>query len=1142
MADDLPPGFSAAPPVDTPKPAKQPQGLDAIHAWFKEKGNFVNPHAADALASVSSAETGGDPYAANKAGSGAIGGFQWLGPRKKEFIQSGQYDPPGQAQFAMKELSSGRYPRSWSKLNDPNASVDDIRATLIDEFEAPGGSAARGYGPAGGDMARARAYKPPKAGDVQVTDLPPPEAKPAASMPPGFSAAPPSAGLPQGFSAQPPGPQDPSIIARTPAPQSWTDTVKHYGDQVLQKLKDPELLAKGLGKVGEYGERAVDAMLTPAGPLDPLNAIPNREKLVQDVKAYLFEGGNVASLRFEEPPKPAEAPQIAGAPKSVAEPLKATGTDPLGQSVTTAGPPPNEASIAARERLPAARKLLDDASAKLDALPQDMPYKDKLRATQKIISQRDDAIRALGRADQPAAVGAKPAPLHELAAQDLGAGGTPKAVIDHFNAVPATPSKDYIRSTDDGFFRLRQSATADRQQAMEFLKSLPDEMRDPAIQQKLYEFGEPGTNIKLEPKEQELFDKYIRPWKVEESELWKEAQKINGESKVGMKDLDPEYMHRMVKGKTNELDRWSGEGSAASPQSGYRSLKAPSQKERKYLALISEDGTRKLLHVTPEGTFVIEKGKSTPLPRYEGSATEVGDKLTSGGKRYEVGQANTREIEANTATRYYKNAAAATVKNTLQLRAVVRAQYELERLKSTPEFAKYARPVGAERPEGWRSPNMPMFSRYWMEPKLADVIDDFWGRRGQDGVLGALAKINRFAVNSLFYSPIPHAMNAAAHWVTARGWSNVTPTGYLSLALDGAKAIREVVTQGKEYQRMLREGSGLVYGSVANEEFYRSMLKSLGESVQREPFKWDPIAKALGVGPSDVVRMLYGASSRALWAASDMMMLQHVFELERRGLSAREAIRQAEKHIPNYRISPQVLGSRAIAQVLKDPNLTEFSRYHYGQIASIGHMAKDLAVGTPQEKFEAMGSILATGALMLWVWPLINEQIQRLSGDDKLELGPKGSTTIPSAVRDWWQGKKELSQVIQGSITLSPVIRMGIEEFFNRDMFTGKNIREPYDEQQHRLGRTAAQSAEHIAGNVVSPYGTAERGMIGRRPEGAAKELMKQGLGLRKTPQVYKGKSYQGTPAQQAAFRRAHPRGSIEEFEKWLENKYGGTQ
>lgn len=312
MADDLPAGFSASPPpvADVPKPKLQ--GLDAIHGWFKDKGNFLSPHAADALASVSSAETGGDPYAANKAGSGALGGFQWLGSRKKDFIASGQYDPAGQAQFAMKELSSGRYPKSWAALNDPNASTNSIRATLIDEFEAPGGSAAKGYGPAGGDMQRAMAYKPPKPGDVQKSDLPPPARPAAAGMPPGFSAQPPSAGLPKGFSTQAPGPQDPSIMARTkpePTLSQSADTLQKGVNFLLDKVPP-----KIMNLIAEKGGNIVESLLTPTGPLDPVNLIPNREALAKDLRAYLFEGGNVGGPGGTPGlERPAEAPKLAEA-------------------------------------------------------------------------------------------------------------------------------------------------------------------------------------------------------------------------------------------------------------------------------------------------------------------------------------------------------------------------------------------------------------------------------------------------------------------------------------------------------------------------------------------------------------------------------------------------------------------------------------------------------------------------------------------------------------------------------------------------------------------------------------------------------------------------------------------------------------
>ncbi len=186
-------------------------------------------------------------------------------------------------------------------------------------------------------------------------------------------------------------------------------------------------------------------------------------------------------------------------------------------------------------------------------------------------------------------------------------------------------------------------------------------------------------------------------------------------------------------------------------------------------------------------------------------------------------------------------------------------------------------------------------------------------------------------------------------WVTPRGWRSVLA--------DGARAVGEVVTQGPKYQQLLREGSGLIYGSVANEKFYRSILQNLGEKIEREPNEWGPVAKAMDVTVGDLARMLYGASSRALWSISDMMMVQRVLELERKGMGTRAAVGETRRHIPNYRIPPKVLGSRVFAQALKDPSLTTFSRYHYGQWKSYARMAKDLASAykDPKQAFDAMG-------------------------------------------------------------------------------------------------------------------------------------------------------------------------------------------
>ena len=291
--------------------------------------------------------------------------------------------------------------------------------------------------------------------------------------------------------------------------------------------------------------------------------------------------------------------------------------------------------------------------------------------------------------------------------------------------------------------------------------------------------------------------------------------------------------------------------------------------------------------------------------------------------------------------------------------------------------------------------------------------------------------------------------------------------------------------------------------------------------------------------------MLYGASSRALWSISDMMMVQRVLELERKGMGTRAAIAEAERHIPNYRIPPKVLGSRVFAQALKDPSLTTFSRYHYGQWKSYAHMAKDLASAykDPKQAFDAMGNVFATAVLLAVIGPQINKGLRWLTGDDKLELGPKGSMTIPSELWDMWRGAREPWQFVRNSITLAPIPSAGIDILKGGTDYFGRKIIEPGDLEKHRFGRVGAQVGEQAVQTLVPPYSKAAQGLEAKGKGGIAgigKSLAEQGLGLRKTPEPYHGRTGGGTYAQQAARRHAHPRGPIEELEKWLEGRIPG--
>src|SRR6185437_1197708 len=102
------------------------------------------------------------------------------------------------------------------------------------------------------------------------------------------------------------------------------------------ELSSPDYLSDKLGQVGAAGGRAVDALLTPTGKLDPVNLIPNREALAKDIKAYLFEGGNLGGPEgtpgLKAPEKPAETLPAAKAVEVAPEVKKAVGDGVLGQS------------------------------------------------------------------------------------------------------------------------------------------------------------------------------------------------------------------------------------------------------------------------------------------------------------------------------------------------------------------------------------------------------------------------------------------------------------------------------------------------------------------------------------------------------------------------------------------------------------------------------------------------------------------------------------------------------------------------------------------------------------------------------------------------------------------------------------------
>lgn len=727
-------------------------------------------------------------------------------------------------------------------------------------------------------------------------------------------------------------------------------------------------------------------------------------------------------------------------------------------------------------------------------------------------------------------------------------------------ALPARPTREAIWEQEDRFNRLSKAPAADKSELLNTVDSWPQRMRTAAAQERFYRHME-DPSFPLTAQEAADYDAYVKPLKREELALWEEAKKTDLE---GLDDYDPAYAHRMVKGRNPHFDRVLGQSAGDDPFGGTSRLpqSTSSMKPRVFFAIQdAASGERLVVARGDDGDLrIVEPGR--PAHPVGGADLKVGDALSWDKRVWTLEQARTHEIEANTDLKYYKNAAANTIDNIVRLRQVVRAIHEVERLKASPEWQAYARRMGEPGiPDNWREPRMPLFRGWRLEPRLADVIDDFYGHE-RGSLTEKLAKISRWSVGTMFWSPATHWANVGAHWFTARGWDHVTPQGMVSLAADGARAVREVIGRGPKYQQLLREGNGLLYASTSLHRFNEIMLKRLGEDVVRNPAKWDPIARVLGVGPSDLVKMIYEGSSRALWAGSDIMMMQRVLELERKGMSTREAITETERDIPPYRAHSEILGSRTAAQIYFNPVIAAFSRYHYGQMNSWANIAKDLTVGGKDplggsRRFQAVGKIMAVGFLMTVVVPIVNEQLKKAFGS-KAHLPPRGSLTLPQpfvdaaaqtkwakehfskAMLDYYNDDSDLLMTAENLLSLGPMFRGFVEAFpANRDLFTGRQVAETaeasdalhdamkgkFKQAGGEAGRFVLQEAEHAGERLVSPFYSMSRILQGDK--GLVKGMIEQALGVTE-PNTGGIAKVRKREESEARYRRRHPRGPLE--------------
>lgn len=627
---------------------------------------------------------------------------------------------------------------------------------------------------------------------------------------------------------------------------------------------------------------------------------------------------------------------------------------------------------------------------------------------------------------------------------------------------------DAVERVDNALYRMGGHDTADKLEIKQFLKGVPKEISDPEVQEELYhaieaKMADPNAQI---PDHLALAEAYMRPYYEEQTAIINRLRE-RGDPNIEPFLQDQGYVARRAVGHTPMLDEAGGPRSNRDPIMGGKSLfkKTTAQKKRTAgWVLEDENGNR---------TFA-----RNPDPAWEHGQVIEG----SFGRPMTVKQATTREIEANTDTRYHKNALVNTLDNVARLRRVERNLEVLDEvttnLKSEGKAwrSQWAYPdpdTGrptlrrnpTERPEGFvELPHVPQLRDWYFDPKVAEALRDYYPSPNEP-LDSVLQKVNRTLTASLFITPIPHALNVAAHWTVGRGWDWMNPGSYRTLAKTGTRAMVDVFTMSRNYQKMLREGSGLMAGDTQVRDFHKLLLEKAGAEFLDDPRAVGAFAKAAGL-PVAAIRKVYELSNKALWMSNDIFMLQRQYELEARGMSTRKAIFEAERDIPNYRIPPQVMGSRSVSQWLRDPNIMMFGRYKYGQARAWGVMFKDLVKGTPEQKLDAAGKFLVAALVANVAYPIADAALQHLTGNKDAKLKRSGGFSMTDAAWQVGTGQKDAALGLSSFMSLAPLTSEGIAIAQNHDFF-GRPIRQPGSSapaQALQMGEYAAQNAFYPAG------------------------------------------------------------------------------
>jgi hypothetical protein len=440
----------------------------------------------------------------------------------------------------------------------------------------------------------------------------------------------------------------------------------------------------------------------------------------------------------------------------------------------------------------------------------------------------------------------------------------------------------------------------------------------------------------------------------------------------------------------------------------------------------------------------------------------VGDKWTSKGVEHTLMDGKVHDIEQHSPYRYIHDAEFSARMANMGLRKMVRDAELLANLQKSDLFKQ----VGVspdtplkDVPKGWRQPDnidkVPQLRGWHFDPKTAAIIEDFakvWDNN-------TWMKLSNQIVKNLMLNPIPHMFNEVWHLYNARGLTGwVNPMRVVDFVTSYKQAWRDVGQQSQFYRDIMREG-GSILGADPRNHYFDEMLNSASQEMAKSPElnrTMKEIAKKAGTTVGDLYNGLSKKSQQAMWFTRDTMYVQLIRETmaraEKKGqpLELKDAIKEVERHMPNYRMPSEIMGSRMLSKTLQNPNVAMFSRYHYGMVKSLLETARDLnpknlKSAEGREHFKAgLDTVLAIAAASYVIYPVMDAIAQSVFGEGAT-MRRAGPYHLLHAASEVAAGKKDASYLIYPVFTFNPMLLMSIELGLNKNLFTGKPVYHPED-------------------------------------------------------------------------------------------------